>query len=201
MYPPKDKDSQSILSICQICFETLQEILLHELRSSSRASVWRDISCAMVLLSDISLLFLSDLVGDNVGDCAARGADLFESIGAEIISAMILGGTMAKRSGIENPEGFILFPLVVHALDLVVSAAGILSISSTTQRPREDPYDVLKSGYMVALGLAVICFGVTTKLMLDVPGAPNAWLHFLGCGLVGILSAYCFVFIAQVCSL
>ena len=40
---------------------------------------------------------IADLVGDNVGDCAARGADLFESIAAEIIAAMILGGTMAKK--------------------------------------------------------------------------------------------------------
>ena len=40
---------------------------------------------------------IADLVGDNVGDCAARGADLFESIAAEVISAMILGGTMAKK--------------------------------------------------------------------------------------------------------
>lgn len=37
-----------------------------------------------------------------MGDCAARGADLFESIAAEIISAMILGGTMAKRCKIEG---------------------------------------------------------------------------------------------------
>lgn len=41
---------------------------------------------------------IADLVGDNVGDCAARGADLFESIAAEIIAAMILGGTMAKKA-------------------------------------------------------------------------------------------------------
>lgn len=41
-------------------------------------------------------------VGDNVGDCAARGADLFESIAAEIISAMILGGTMAKRCKLDG---------------------------------------------------------------------------------------------------
>lgn len=37
-----------------------------------------------------------------MGDCAARGADLFESIAAEIISAMILGGTMAKQCNIEG---------------------------------------------------------------------------------------------------
>lgn len=43
---------------------------------------------------------IADLVGDNVGDCAARGADLFESIAAEVISAMILGGSMAKKVGL-----------------------------------------------------------------------------------------------------
>merc|ERR1712139_622728 len=40
---------------------------------------------------------IADLVGDNVGDCAGRGADLFESIAAEIVSAMILGGALAER--------------------------------------------------------------------------------------------------------
>src|SRR3989441_2383957 len=33
---------------------------------------------------------IADLVGDNVGDCAGRGADLFESTAAENIGAMIL---------------------------------------------------------------------------------------------------------------
>merc|ERR1719149_383671 len=32
---------------------------------------------------------IADLVGDNVGDCAGRGADLFESISAEIIGATL----------------------------------------------------------------------------------------------------------------
>ena len=39
-----------------------------------------------------------------MGDCAARGADLFESIAAEIISAMILGGSMAQRCKIEGKK-------------------------------------------------------------------------------------------------
>jgi hypothetical protein len=33
---------------------------------------------------------IADLVGDNVGDCAGRMADVFESIAAEIIGTMIL---------------------------------------------------------------------------------------------------------------
>ena len=40
---------------------------------------------------------IADLVGDNVGDCAGRGADLFESTAAENIGAMILGASLAQR--------------------------------------------------------------------------------------------------------
>lgn len=75
---------------------------------------------------------IADLVGDNVGDCAARGADLFESIAAEVISAMILGGTLAKKAGFEHNIGFILFPLVIHTMDLVVSAIGIFKFNNLT---------------------------------------------------------------------
>lgn len=39
-----------------------------------------------------------------MGDCAARGADLFESIAAEIVSAMILGGTVAQRCKIAGKQ-------------------------------------------------------------------------------------------------
>ena len=41
---------------------------------------------------------IADLVGDNVGDCAGRGADLFESTAAENIGAMILGVARVPRS-------------------------------------------------------------------------------------------------------
>merc|ERR1719356_711047 len=101
---------------------------------------------------------IADLVGDNVGDCAGRGADLFESIAAEIIAAMILGGTMAKQSGVKDAPGFILFPLVVHTLDLVVSAAGIMSVSLKPTGRAEDPYTVMKGGYTVSIGLAMAGF-------------------------------------------
>jgi Na+/H+-translocating membrane pyrophosphatase len=44
---------------------------------------------------------VADLVGDNVGDCAGQCADLFESISAEILSAMILGGVLADKAGFD----------------------------------------------------------------------------------------------------
>src|SRR5207344_3531231 len=56
---------------------------------------------------------IADLVGDNVGDCAGRGADLFESTAAENIGAMILGVAVygiALTAGWPNPEAWIFFP-------------------------------------------------------------------------------------------
>lgn len=144
---------------------------------------------------------IADLVGDNVGDCAARGADLFESIAAEIISAMILGGTMAQRCKIEDPSGFILFPLVVHSFDLVISSIGILSIRVTRDpgviSPIEDPMKILQKGYSVTIVLAVITFSVSTRWLLYTEQAPSAWLNFALCGLVGIITAYIFVWISK----
>jgi Na+/H+-translocating membrane pyrophosphatase len=144
---------------------------------------------------------IADLVGDNVGDCAARGADLFESIAAEIISAMILGGTMAQRCKIEDPSGFILFPLVVHSFDLVISSVGILSIRGTRDSglisPIEDPMAIMQKGYSITILLAVVTFGVSTRWLLYTEQAPSAWLNFALCGLVGIITAYAFVWISK----
>merc|ERR1711871_1871745 len=96
---------------------------------------------------------IADLVGDNVGDCAGRGADLFESIAAEIISAMILGGTMATQSNVAG-TGFVMFPLVIHAFDLVVSSFGYFMVSTRSRGGLHDgsaelgtPLDVLKRGF------------------------------------------------------
>jgi Na+/H+-translocating membrane pyrophosphatase len=88
---------------------------------------------------------------------------LFESIAAEVISAMILGGSMVKRCKLEDASGFILFPLVIHSFDLVVSAIGIASIKGTrdpgSKSVLEDPMVILQKGYSVTLFLAVLAFG------------------------------------------
>ncbi len=148
---------------------------------------------------------IADLVGDNVGDCSARGADLFESIAAEVISAMILGSSLVKEAQMTSYNGFLLFPLVVHTLDLVVSAAGILSVSEVSDdglassgfTQLEDPYEVLKGGYRKSLALSVVGFILACRIMLNCPHAPNAWLHFAACGMIGIATSFLYVRIAQ----
>lgn len=64
---------------------------------------------------------------------------------------------------VADPSGFILFPLVVHSFDLVVSAIGIASIKGTrdpsSKSILEDPMIILQKGYSVTLFLAVLAFG------------------------------------------
>jgi K(+)-stimulated pyrophosphate-energized sodium pump len=67
---------------------------------------------------------IADLVGDNVGDCAGRGADLFETISADIITGMLACLLFVGRYG---PQ-VIFFPLLQQSVGLLSSLIGILSI-------------------------------------------------------------------------
>src|SRR5581483_2194555 len=68
---------------------------------------------------------VADLVGDNVGDCAGRGADLFESTAAENIGAMILGVAIYT---VTQDVAWIFFPLVVRSVGLLASIVGVYSV-------------------------------------------------------------------------
>ncbi len=144
---------------------------------------------------------IADLVGDNVGDCAGRGADLFESTAAENIGAMILGATLAHvaaQNGVNFTNGIIgvmMFPLVARAFGILASIIGIMSVKLKNEQ--EDPMDALNRGYFVSAALAMIGFGATAYWLLNTPQAPNAWWHFFICGIVGVVTSILFVFITQ----
>lgn len=63
-----------------------------------------------------------------------------------------------------DPSGFILFPLVIHSFDLVISSVGIFSIRGTrdsgVKSPVEDPMAILQKGYSITIILAVLTFGL-----------------------------------------
>src|SRR5580704_9433802 len=120
---------------------------------------------------------IADLVGDNVGDCAGRGADLFESTAAENIGAMILGVFLYRYFGVPG----ILFPLVVGAFGLVASMVGILSVRTAEDG---DPMQALNRGFYVTAAMALIFFAIACRWLLAAPlqPAPDAWWHFLLCG-------------------
>jgi K(+)-stimulated pyrophosphate-energized sodium pump len=138
---------------------------------------------------------IADLVGDNVGDCAGRGADLFESTAAENIGAMILGVGLYPFFGLKG----ILFPLVARAFGLIASIVGVMIVKSDEN---EDPMAALNRGYYVTSALAIVGFFFAAQWMLSVdpskhPEATSAWLYFFLCGVIGIVMAQAFVYITQ----
>ena len=92
---------------------------------------------------------IADLVGDNVGDCAGRGADLFESTAAENIGAMILGVALFPIFGVNG----ILFPIVMCSLGLLASMIGILSVKGVDGA---DPMDAMNRGYYITAIISAI---------------------------------------------
>ena len=145
---------------------------------------------------------IADLVGDNVGDCAGRGADLFESTAAENIGAMILGVgvyAVALAAGWPNPEAWIFFPLVVRAFGLLATMVAIFFVRG---REDEDPMNMLNRGYWVTTILSVVALAFVTNVMMQTPGTTGAnglpvWLFFFGCGVVGLATSVAFVYITQ----
>jgi K(+)-stimulated pyrophosphate-energized sodium pump len=129
---------------------------------------------------------IADLVGDNVGDCAGRGADLFESTAAENIGAMILGIVLYLITG---NAVWVLFPLVIRSFGIFASMIGVLLVKA---KEGENPMSALNRGYFIAIGLSLIGMVVTVIVML---GTEYTWL--IGAGAVGIAASVVIVFITQ----
>src|SRR2546428_4723755 len=136
---------------------------------------------------------IADLVGDNVGDCAGRGADLFESTAAENVGAMILGIALYPVFGM----GGILFPLLARAFGLIATIVGVFTVRC---REEEDPMRALNRGYMVTTVIAMLGFAAAVYLLLRPVGAYGVTVHqgyLLGAGVSRILAAFAFVLITQ----
>lgn len=133
---------------------------------------------------------IADLVGDNVGDCAGRGADIFESTAAEIIGAMVIGLAVFHLATSGANEAWYLFPLVMMAFGLIASIVGIAVV-----RMKNENGDVMKSlnlGYYVTTALVIVFLAIATSQMLG-----DDWYYFFGCGIIGIILGLAVIYITQ----
>lgn len=128
---------------------------------------------------------IADLVGDNVGDCAGRGADLFESTVAENIGAMILG--VAIFAVTKNLD-WIFFPLVVRAFGLIASIVGVwatTSLPGIQLNKNEEPMNPMFRGFALTVVLAAVAmYYVVTQLLGNI--------NFFYAGMVGLLASVAF---------
>jgi K(+)-stimulated pyrophosphate-energized sodium pump len=127
---------------------------------------------------------IADLVGDNVGDCAGRGADIFESTAAENVGAMILGAALYPVFGIKG----ILFPLIVHAINIVASIIGVSSCRAKRPKTR------------CTRSIAASTSPASSPWSASPPPStfpPAGSLVAAGRGVVGIVTSFLFVSITE----
>ncbi|MCK4522332.1 MAG: sodium-translocating pyrophosphatase, partial [Nanoarchaeota archaeon] len=89
---------------------------------------------------------IADQVGDNVGDIAGMGADLFESYVDSIIAAMVLGLIVLSAKG-------IILPLGLAAVGILSSIIGIFFVKVTK---KTNLYWAMNKGIFVSSVLMMI---------------------------------------------
>jgi len=67
---------------------------------------------------------IADLVGDNVGDVAGMGADIFDSYVSSTVAAMLLGASLFASNSLLQTK-YITLPLILCTLGIVASLIGI----------------------------------------------------------------------------
>jgi inorganic pyrophosphatase len=113
---------------------------------------------------------IADNVGDNVGDIAGMGADLFGSFAESTCAALVLAASCPDLSA---HEGSLMYPVLISSFGVVV---GILTLMSVhVLYPVKDMPDVEKAlkGVLVistvlmtpvAVGLSYVCLPATFTL-------------------------------------
>lgn len=135
---------------------------------------------------------IADLVGDNVGDCAGRGADIFESSAAEMTGAMILGVALFNASGGTSDDKniiWIFFPLVLAAFGVLASILGVMSVRPAQMTTK--PMAELNKGFYITAGAAAAMLVLICQLL------PFGEWEFAAAGLIGIATSIAFLFITQ----
>ncbi|WP_038097225.1 sodium-translocating pyrophosphatase [Thioalkalivibrio sp. HK1] len=137
---------------------------------------------------------IADNVGDNVGDVAGMGSDIFESYCGSIIATIAIASTLtlggltavggAEIAGSEEMQeqlrGDLMFlPLGLASLGLLCSIAGILAVRSFSSR---QPEVALRIGTIGATVLFIITsfFVITNLIGVD----KNVWWAVV-CGAIG----------------
>jgi K(+)-stimulated pyrophosphate-energized sodium pump len=105
---------------------------------------------------------IADLVGDNVGDSAGRGADLFESATGENIGGMIIGGLISIVTG---NLIFLVFPLIARALGIFATLIGMPFVK-LSEADAKHPMKALRKGLMVTTIVSGILFLIATIFLL-----------------------------------
>ncbi len=122
---------------------------------------------------------IADNVGDNVGDVAGMGSDLFESYCGAMIATIAMASTLSPEmvAALGERQALMFLPLGLSSAGLICSLIGIAVVRSASTR---SPEVALRTGTTTA----AVLFIVAAYFVIAAAGiSPNVW----GAVLVGAI--------------
>ena len=131
---------------------------------------------------------IADNVGDNVGDIAGMGSDIFESYCGSMVACIAIASTYAITSDFAqaDKEGMMFLPLALASIGLIASIIGIVIVRLFS---KSSPANAMRWGTMGApLIFIIAAYYLTNSLVGSNPlpgsGGLDVWLAVV-CGSVG----------------
>ena len=115
---------------------------------------------------------IADNVGDNVGDVAGMGSDIFESYCGSMIASIAIAYTLGSTE-------MMMLPLALASIGLIASIVGIIIVKLQAAKA---PASALRSGTLLAPAIFIVMAYFLISSLDDV--SINVWFAVL-CGAVG----------------
>ena len=128
---------------------------------------------------------IADNVGDNVGDVAGMGSDIFESYCGSMIATIAIAYTIESAAS----ENLMMLPLALASIGLIASIIGIFIVKL---RSAKEPASALRSGTLIAPVIFVVMAYFLIQSMGNIPMA-ILWCVISGAVggvLIGLITEY-----------
>ena len=126
---------------------------------------------------------IADNVGDNVGDVAGMGSDIFESYCGSMIATIAIASTlsMSVLGGMGERDDLMFLPLALASLGLICSIGGIYIVKMNSER---SPEKALRMGTM---GSSILFIIIAYFLITSMSLSWGIWLAVLAGAVGGII--------------
>ncbi|MCP4335717.1 MAG: sodium-translocating pyrophosphatase [Gammaproteobacteria bacterium] len=126
---------------------------------------------------------IADNVGDNVGDVAGMGSDIFESYCGSMIASIAIASTMAVATteAMGGRDAMMSLPLTLASLGLMCSIGGIMIVKKNSAK---SPEKALRMGTM---GASVLFIALAFFLISFMGLSSGIWVAVLSGAIGGII--------------
>lgn len=111
---------------------------------------------------------IADNVGDNVGDVAGMGADLYESYAGAILAAAALFASSSQGLALDIQTKYVLLPMIIGGLGVIFSIISLFIVKAKNSSGMKELVGSINNGiWLSSVLIAGATFVVTSQLGLQ----------------------------------